>query len=69
MIKNNVSIPIWEKINLTIKEACEYSNIGEKTLRKLLNDPDCPFVVHIGIKKLIKRKHFEKWLDEQEYID
>ena len=26
-------IPIWEKMNLTVKEAAEYSNIGENTLR------------------------------------
>lgn len=32
-------VPIWEKANLTIKEAAEYSNIGINRLEALLKKP------------------------------
>ena len=31
---------------------------------KLLNDPMCPFVLYIGKKRLVKRKEFEKFLEQ-----
>lgn len=55
-------IPIWEKLNLTISEAAEYSNIGMNKLDILLKQPNCPFVLYVGTKKLIKRKQFEEYL-------
>lgn len=64
--KNN--IPIHKKMNLTIKEAVEYSNIGETKLRELLKDPTCPFVMFVGNKALIKRKEFEDWNHKQDFI-
>lgn len=57
------TVPIWEKTNLTIEEAAEYSNIGICKLNELAKDPRCPFVLYVGRKKLIKRKEFEKFLD------
>ena len=56
------SIPIWEKMNLTIEEAAEYSNIGINKINELAKNPMCPFVLYIGKKKLIKRKEFEKFI-------
>lgn len=52
-----------EKYCLTIKEAAEYFNIGENKLRELVASPDCPFVIFVGTKRLIKRKLFETYLD------
>ena len=60
--KQTVEVPIWEKANLTIKEAAEYSNIGINRLDEMTKQPNCPFVLYIGRKKLIKRKAFEKYL-------
>ena len=57
------TVPIWEKANLTIEEAAEYSNIGICKLNELAKNPRCPFVLYVGRKKLIKRKEFEKFLD------
>ena len=57
------TVPIWEKTNLTIEEAAEYSNIGICKLNELAKDPRCPFVLYVGRKKLIKRKEIEKYLD------
>lgn len=59
------SIPISEKMNLTIEEAAEYSNIGTHKLRELTKDPMCPFVLFIGKKRLIKRKKFEEYISKQ----
>ena len=58
-------IPIYQKLNLTIEEAMIYSNIGEHTLRDELAKPHCPFVLKIGNRKLIKRKEFEEWNSKQ----
>jgi len=61
--------PIWEKLNLTIKEAAEYSNIGENRLRKLVDSPECTFSLSIGNnKKLIKRRLFEKYIESKDWI-
>ncbi len=61
-------IPFWLKINLTVKEAAEYSNIGETTIRKLLEMRGCSFLLKIGSKNLVKRKEFEKFLDDKHYL-
>ena len=66
---NQISyIPIKDKLNLTIKEASQYSNIGETTIRKLLNEKGCSFLLKIGNKHLIKRKEFEKYLNGKHYL-
>lgn len=58
------SIPIWEKITLTVEEAAQYSNIGINKIYELTNNPMCSFVLHVGNKKrLIKRREFEKYLE------
>ncbi len=66
MLNNVVTsgVPIWEKINLTVKEAAEYSNIGINKIDNMLNNPMCTFVLHVGKKRLVKRKEFEKYLEK-----
>lgn len=61
-------IPINQKINLTIQEAVAYSNIGETTIRKLLREKSCPFLLKIGNKNLVKRKEFEKYIESKHYL-
>lgn len=61
-------IPIWQKINLTIEEAAEYSNIGVSTLRDRIRTEDYDFVINVGAKKLINRKKFEKFLENANVI-
>ena len=59
-------IPFWEKLNLTIEEMAAYSNIGENTLREIINkNKNIDFVIYIGKKTLIKRREFEKWNQQQ----
>ena len=57
-------IPIWEKMNLTIEEAAEYSNIGINKISELTKNPTCSFVLYVGKKKLVKRKEFEKFIEK-----
>ena len=57
-------IPVWQKVTITKEEAAEYSHIGLNKLETLLKIPNCPFVLYVGKKKLIKRKEFEKYLSE-----
>lgn len=62
------NINIKDKLNLTIKEAVIYSNIGESTIRNLLKEKGCPFLLKIGNKQLIKREEFEKYLKNKHYL-
>ena len=62
------TIPIEHKLALTIPEAAEISNIGQNKLNKLLKAPNCPFVLYVGNKKLVKRKEFERFLSERTEI-
>ena len=58
-------MPIHLKVALTIKEAAEYSNIGINKIDSLLRKPNCPFVLFVGTKKLVKRKEFEEYISEK----
>ena len=51
-----LDMPFWLKLNMTIKEAAVYSNIGINRIEELLKDPKCNFVLYVGNKKLVKRK-------------
>lgn len=52
--KNNVAVE--NKYALTIKEAADYFNIGEHRIRELTDKRDCPFVLWVGSKRLVKKK-------------
>lgn len=56
-------LPIDRKMLLSIREAAEYSNIGINKIDELLKQPNCPFVLFVGTKKLIKRKAFEAYIE------
>lgn len=60
----SLEMPFWLKINLTIKEAAAYSNIGINKIDELLKQPQCDFVLYVGNKKLVKRKEFERYLSK-----
>ena len=57
------SLPIDRKMLLSIREAAEYSNIGTNKIDELLKQPNCPFVLYVGTKKLVKRKAFEEFIE------
>ncbi|WP_419064925.1 excisionase [Hominenteromicrobium sp.] len=64
-MKNDVNhVPIHLKMNLTSKAAAEYSNIGINKIDSMLRTPNCPFVLYVGTKKLVKRKEFEEYISQ-----
>ena len=64
----HITMPIHLKLALTIKEAAEYSNIGINKIDSMLRSPNCPFVLYVGTKKLVKRKEFEQFLSQKVVI-
>lgn len=68
MITEIQKVPIHLKMTLTIKEAAEYSNIGINKIESLLRTPNCPFVLYVGTKKLLKRKEFEEFISKKTVI-
>lgn len=60
----NLTIPIWQKVTLTVEEGAAYSSIGICKLNELAKKPNCPFVLYIGKKKLIKREKFDKYISD-----
>ena len=57
------TVPIPQKLLLTVEEAAAYSNIGINKLYKIINSPLCTFIIYVGDKKrLIKRKQFEEYI-------
>ena len=61
-------VPIYHKQNLTLEEAAQYSNIGINRLTMLIKDPYCKFVLHVGNKRLIKRKLFDEFIERVDMI-
>lgn len=62
-------VPIWEKYTLTIEEAAKYFRIGEKKLRKIVEDnPQADYLLQNGNRIQIKRKQFERLIDKIDVI-
>lgn len=58
------AVPLWHKYSLTISEASEYFNLGEKKLRQIVQEsPQSDFILNNGTKVLIKREKFEQFID------
>lgn len=64
MATDEEKVPIHLKMTLTIREAAEYSNIGINKIDSMLRTPNCPFVLYVGTKRLVKRKEFEQYIRE-----
>lgn len=64
-----MKIPYWQKYLLTLREATDYFHIGEKKLRQIVDENmDAKFILESGNRVMIKRKLFEKFLDETSVI-
>lgn len=63
--KQSYNIPLWNKLNLSVTEASIYSNISTSKIYEMTEKPDCPFVIWIGNRRIIKRKAFEEYLARQ----
>ena len=66
--KDNPLLTVEKKLLLTKFEAAAYSNIGINKIDSLLRTPNCPFVLYVGSKKLVKRKEFEQFISKKSVI-
>ena len=63
---NKYDIPVWRKYTLSVQEASKYFRIGDKKLKKLIDEnPNADFILWNGTRPQIKRKAFEKFIDEK----
>ena len=58
------SVPVWEKSMLTLKEAAQYFGIGINKLRELTDAENCPYVLFVGNKRMIKRRVLDTYLEQ-----
>ena len=57
-------VNLCDKYTLTIEEAAAYFGIGQKKIRSLVQTHENDdFILHVGVKVLIKRKKFENFID------
>lgn len=63
--KDKYEIPIWNRPTITISEASAYSGIGTGKLYELTDAENCPFVLWVGTRRVIKRSVFENYLENQ----
>lgn len=64
-MKQKETVPIPQKLLLTVEEAAIYSNIGITKIYEIINKPTCKFVIYVGRKKrLIKRNEFEEFISK-----
>lgn len=61
---SKIEVPIKDKVLLTIEEAAALYNIGENKLSELANNPMNLITLHIGRKKLIKRKEMDEFVSK-----
>ena len=59
------NIPIWKKEFLTLEESSMYFGIGVNKLRELADSEAKKYVLWIGNKRLIKRRKFLEFLNDQ----
>ena len=60
----DLSMPLWERYLMTIEEASMYFRIGENKLREVANEHKDVCVLQNGNRMLIKKKKFEKLMNE-----
>ncbi len=61
--EKEMGVPIWEKTNLTLDEAAQYTGIGVNKLREISDKENCSFVLWVGNKRLLRRKKLEEFID------
>lgn len=65
-IVDKYEIPVWRKYTLSVQEAAKYFHIGDKKLRKLIDEnPDADFILWNGTRSQIKRRVFKRFVDEK----
>ena len=61
-----MQIPWWNKYTLSVQEAAEYFGFSDKKVRKIIDEHENEsFILWNGTRPRIKRKLFEKFVDER----
>ncbi|UZT82397.1 excisionase [Caproicibacterium sp. BJN0003] len=60
--RKRYEVPIWHKTNLSIEEAVAYTGLGRDKLYQMTNKEDCPFVLWVGERRMIKRMKFDEYI-------
>lgn len=67
--EKNYDMPFYAKYTLSVEEAAVYFHIGRARLRELANENlNAPYILMIGNRVFIKRKMFEEYIDQVNYI-
>lgn len=67
--ESKYEMPFYLKYALSIDEAAVYFHIGRNRLRELANENiNAPYILLVGQRMYIKRKIFEKYIDEVNYV-
>ena len=68
-VDKKYDVPIWHKTNLTVDEAVEYSGISREWIWKMTSHYDCPFVLRLGHRRLVKRWAFDEYIKRFDFIE
>lgn len=64
-----LQIPFYERYLLTVEEISAYFHIGSKKMyQMIMENPDAPWLLLNGNRKMIKREIFARWIDQQTEI-
>lgn len=60
-----VTAAINNSLVLSVTETSIYTGISANKIYEMSESEDCPFVIWIGSRRVIKRKSFEEYLERQ----
>ena len=64
-----LQIPFYERYLLTVEETSAYFHIGSKKMYEMIQEnPEAPWLLLNGNRKMIKREMFARWIDQQSVI-
>ena len=64
--RESLQIPWWEKYTLSVQETAEYFGFSDKKVRQIIDaNETAAFILWNGTRPRIKRKLFEKFVDEK----
>ena len=64
-----LQIPFYERYLMTVEETSAYFHIGSKKMyQMIMENPEAPWLLLNGNRKMIKREMFARWIDQQTVI-
>lgn len=63
-----MGVSVEKKMLLTVAEASEYTNIGQRRIYALISNGEFSGIVRVGNKVLVNRREFEKFLNSHKNL-